>query len=150
MISRPGSPERAAEVSSGRELPPMQRYAYGVGHMFNDLSAACWFSYLLVYLHSVAQLSNETAGEPRARAPRFTQAPPPPAPPHRHRRADPPASLLRTGNIYLLGHVVDALCTPIVGIASDNTKSKYGRRKYWHLIGSIAGLLSFPFILSDP
>ena len=46
--------------------------------------------------------------------------------------------------------MVDAICTPTVGIASDKTRLKYGRRKSWHLIGSIAGILSFPFILSDP
>ena len=45
---------------------------------------------------------------------------------------------------------MDALCTPTIGIVSDKTRSKYGRRKFWHLIGSIAGILSFPFILSDP
>jgi hypothetical protein len=62
--TRPSSPERTPERPSGEaELTRTQRYAYGVGHMFNDLSATCWFSYLLVYLHSVAQLSNATAGE---------------------------------------------------------------------------------------
>ena len=84
-VSRPPSPgEMTAEDASGRELPPRQRYAYGVGHMFNDLSAACWFSYLLVYLHSVARLSNETAGEPRARERRA---------PRRHRRRSIAAAL---------------------------------------------------------
>eukprot|EP01048_Picozoa_sp_COSAG05_P001799 COSAG05_NODE_63_length_22889_cov_41.986617_13_plen_491_part_00 len=92
-----------------------QRYSYGVGHMFNDLSASCWFSYLLVYLHSVAQLTNLTAGY-----------------------------------IYLLGHVVDAVCTPTVGMLSDRSSSKYGRRKVWHAVGSVAAFVSFPFVLSDP
>jgi hypothetical protein len=92
-----------------------QRYSYGVGHMFNDLSATCWFSYLLVYLHKVAELSNDYAGY-----------------------------------IYLLGHVVDAMCTPIVGMLSDRSRASYGRRKRWHAIGSVAAFASFPFILSDP
>jgi hypothetical protein len=49
-----------------------QRLSYGIGHMFNDLSAACWFSYLLVYLHSVAQLSNINAGEQNGRTAQLT------------------------------------------------------------------------------
>lgn len=28
-------------------------YSYGVGHMLNDLTAACWFTYLLVYLTDI-------------------------------------------------------------------------------------------------
>ena len=57
-VTRPASPERVAAA----ELPDAQRYASGVGHMFNDLSATCWLSYLLVYLQSVANLSNVAAG----------------------------------------------------------------------------------------
>jgi hypothetical protein len=55
-------PEPAEAEPAEAELSRRQRYAYGVGHMFNDLSATCWFSYLLVYLQSVANLSNATAG----------------------------------------------------------------------------------------
>eukprot|EP01046_Picozoa_sp_COSAG06_P060277 COSAG06_NODE_12763_length_1333_cov_1.035656_1_plen_55_part_10 len=36
--------------------------SYGVGHVFNDLSAACWYTYLLVYLTKVAGLSHFDAG----------------------------------------------------------------------------------------
>ena len=38
------------------------RLCYGVGHVLNDLCANVWFSYLLVYMQYVAQLSPETAG----------------------------------------------------------------------------------------
>jgi Na+/melibiose symporter-like transporter len=31
--------------------------AYGVGHVLNDMCASCWFSYLLLFLNDVAQLS---------------------------------------------------------------------------------------------
>ena len=58
-VTRPASPQRLA---SAAELPNTQRYAYGVGHMFNDLSATCWLSYVLVYLQSVANLSSVAAG----------------------------------------------------------------------------------------
>lgn len=39
-----------------------QRAAYGVGHVLNDLCASMWFSYLLVFLHSVLGLNNLAAG----------------------------------------------------------------------------------------
>eukprot|EP01047_Picozoa_sp_COSAG01_P055735 COSAG01_NODE_6235_length_3776_cov_48.658961_7_plen_388_part_00 len=92
-----------------------QRLCYSVGHAHNDLSASLWFSYLLVYLHSVARLSSAY-----------------------------------TGLVYLIGHVVDALCTPLVGVLSDRTTWAYGRRKSWHLIGSAAAQLSLPFVYADP
>lgn len=28
-------------------------YCYGVGHMLNDITAACWFTYLLVFLSDI-------------------------------------------------------------------------------------------------
>ncbi len=28
-------------------------WAYGVGHFLNDLTAACWFNFLLIYLNSI-------------------------------------------------------------------------------------------------
>ena len=38
----------------------------------------------------------------------------------------------------------------MVGILSDRSRARYGRRKIWHAVGSAAAALSFPFILSDP
>ncbi len=28
-------------------------YSYGAGHIFNDLAAACWFTYLLIYITKI-------------------------------------------------------------------------------------------------
>ncbi|MPC96962.1 Major facilitator superfamily domain-containing protein 12 [Portunus trituberculatus] len=36
-------------------LSTIVKYGYGVGHIFNDLCASMWFTYLLVYLHYVLQ-----------------------------------------------------------------------------------------------
>ncbi|XP_065053899.1 major facilitator superfamily domain-containing protein 12-like [Rhopilema esculentum] len=47
---------------SSRRLPLIQRVCYGVGHVFNDLCANCWFSYLLIYMTKVISLSNANAG----------------------------------------------------------------------------------------
>nr|XP_022328969.1 major facilitator superfamily domain-containing protein 12-like [Crassostrea virginica] len=53
------------------------------------------------------------------------------------------------GTLMMIGQSVDAVLTPMVGLASDNSKSgccKIGRRKSWHLIGTICSCLGFPFI----
>ncbi|XP_030751839.1 major facilitator superfamily domain-containing protein 12-like [Sitophilus oryzae] len=39
-----------------------QRISFGLGHIFNDLCAAIWFSYMLFYLHVVLNLESTTAG----------------------------------------------------------------------------------------
>ncbi|XP_043256711.1 major facilitator superfamily domain-containing protein 12-like [Colletes gigas] len=56
------------------------------------------------------------------------------------------------GVILLIGQVADALATPFVGFYSDKYDElwfcKYGRRKTWHLIGTLCVLFAFPFIFS--
>lgn len=48
-------------------------------------------------------------------------------------------SASQSGNLMLVGQVMDALSTPFVGYHSDHTdnhiSSKYGKRKLWHLFG---------------
>ncbi|GJP43464.1 hypothetical protein CLOM_g2923 [Closterium sp. NIES-68] len=44
-----------------RALPRWQVLAYGTGHMLNDITAACWFTYLLIYLSDIG-LSPQQAG----------------------------------------------------------------------------------------
>ncbi len=95
-------------------LPFLQKIFYGIGHVFNDLCANCWFSYLILYMTKVVSLSNAHAGL-----------------------------------VLLIGQVADAIFTPFIGYGCDKTNVKcYGRRKLWHLIGSICVLLSFPFIFN--
>lgn len=43
-------------------LPLSQRLGFSVGHFLNDLCSAVWFTYLLVYLQYVRQLSGQMAG----------------------------------------------------------------------------------------
>lgn len=38
------------------------KVAYALGHIFNDLTAAMWFSYTLIYFQRVALLEPITAG----------------------------------------------------------------------------------------
>ncbi|XP_051827935.1 major facilitator superfamily domain-containing protein 12 isoform X2 [Antechinus flavipes] len=43
-------------------LPLVARLSYAVGHFLNDLCASMWFTYLLLYLHSVQSYSSWGAG----------------------------------------------------------------------------------------
>lgn len=47
----------------GRPLPSAQRLSYAVGHFLNDLCASMWFTYLLVFYHSVLGFQSFYAGE---------------------------------------------------------------------------------------
>ncbi|CAL8256409.1 unnamed protein product [Merluccius merluccius] len=46
----------------GRSLPVSGRLCYAVGHLLNDLCASLWFSYLLLYYHSVLGMRSTYAG----------------------------------------------------------------------------------------
>jgi len=92
------------------------RLAYSVGHLQNDLTAACWFSYFLLYLQEVVGISHSLAGY-----------------------------------ILLLGQVVDAVATPIIGIKSDSAPlfQCSTKRKSWHLAGTAIVTVSFPFLFAN-
>uniref|UniRef100_A0A673MU58 Major facilitator superfamily domain-containing protein 12 n=1 Tax=Sinocyclocheilus rhinocerous TaxID=307959 RepID=A0A673MU58_9TELE len=96
-------------------LPVCRRLTYAAGHFFNDLCASMWFTYLLVYYHSVLGFNDKNAGA-----------------------------------LLLVGQVADGICTPLVGYESDRTSGcgKYGKRKTWHLVGTISVFASFPFIFN--
>lgn len=97
---------------SVEKLPRSQRAVHGVGHVLNDLVSSVWFSYLIIYLTKVVELSN------------------------RH-----------TGLVILLGQIADGIFTPFIGIVCDRTVCRYGRRKVWHLIGTVLVSVSFPLLL---
>ncbi|XP_039250508.1 major facilitator superfamily domain-containing protein 12-like isoform X2 [Styela clava] len=50
------------------------------------------------------------------------------------------------GYLLLAGQIADGIATPLVGYESDRRGNlcNYGRRKTWHLIGTISVILSFP------
>ncbi|KAG0429246.1 hypothetical protein HPB47_023833 [Ixodes persulcatus] len=58
------------------------------------------------------------------------------------------------GALLLVGQVADALATPFVGIESDRDDDfwlcRYGRRKTWHLVGTLCVMGTFPFLFSKP
>ncbi|KAH9515254.1 Major facilitator super domain-containing protein 12 [Bulinus truncatus] len=55
-----------------------------------------------------------------------------------------------SGNLMLIGQVSDAIFTPFIGFESDRTAGiwKLGKRKTWHLLGTICVMASFPFLFS--
>ncbi|XP_035510009.1 major facilitator superfamily domain-containing protein 12 [Morone saxatilis] len=97
-------------VPAGRSLPVYRRICYAAGHFLNDLCASMWFTYLLVYLHSVLGFQSTYAGA-----------------------------------LLLIGQIADGVCTPLIGYESDRLP---GKRKNWHLLGTVCVLVSFPFIFN--
>lgn len=57
----PGPPAAGAGTPP-RPLSLVARLSYAVGHFLNDLCASMWFTYLLLYLHSVRAYSSRGAG----------------------------------------------------------------------------------------
>lgn len=101
-----------------RDITLGQKLSYGFGHVYNDLCASMWFTYLMIFLEKVIQLKAAQAGF-----------------------------------LMLIGQVVDAVSTPLVGIASDSSAlpkffTRVGRRVSWHMIGTILVTISFPFIFN--
>jgi len=105
----------------GTETEKMNRatkYGYGTGHIMNDMCASLWFTYLLLYYEKVINLGAVYAGI-----------------------------------ILLVGQIADGIATIVVGILSDRETNlrvclNYGKRKSWHLIGTVGVLLSYPFLFA--
>ncbi|KAF5915394.1 hypothetical protein HPG69_012082 [Diceros bicornis minor] len=53
---------RVGAGAAPRALSLSARLSYAVGHFLNDLCASMWFTYLLLYLHSVRAYSSRGAG----------------------------------------------------------------------------------------
>ncbi|KAM4810171.1 major facilitator superfamily domain-containing protein 12 [Rhinophrynus dorsalis] len=102
-------------MSEPTPLTLCQRLSYATGHFLNDLCASMWFTYFLLYFHSVLGFDSFYAGL-----------------------------------LLLVGQIADGICTPLVGYESDRHAGllSYGRRKSWHLIGTMSVVLSFPFIFN--
>ncbi|OUC49045.1 hypothetical protein D917_05755 [Trichinella nativa] len=93
-----------------------RRLAFGFGHVYNDLCASMWFSFLLVFLRKALLFTAPAAG-----------------------------SIFLIGQIAdaistpAVGFESDRLNVPLFCL-------KYGRRKFLHLIGTICVAMSFVFL----
>ncbi|KAJ8277219.1 hypothetical protein GJAV_G00072750 [Gymnothorax javanicus] len=54
------------------------------------------------------------------------------------------------GAMILAGQIADGMCTPLIGYGVDRPLGcgNYGKRKTWHLFGTMCLLISFPFIFN--
>jgi len=69
LLSEEDDRSSAAEDHDERSLHQRQRpvdtgrrIAYGFGHVFNDITAAIWFSYTMVFMQNVVGIPATTAG----------------------------------------------------------------------------------------
>ncbi|KAJ8278552.1 hypothetical protein GJAV_G00088830 [Gymnothorax javanicus] len=56
----------------------------------------------------------------------------------------------RAGVLFLIGQIADGVSTPLIGYSIDRTScwGAYGKRKTWHLLGTVCVLVSFPFVFN--
>jgi Na+/melibiose symporter-like transporter len=54
-----------------------------------------------------------------------------------------------SGIVVLCGQFADGLATPIVGIFTDKTETKFGKRTPWYIAGSILVVICFLLIFQD-
>jgi Na+/melibiose symporter-like transporter len=56
-----------------------------------------------------------------------------------------------SGILILIGQISDAVFTPFIGFESDRTSGikKIGKRKTWHLLGTLCVMISFPFLFTN-
>ena len=60
---------------------------------------------------------------------------------------------VNVGILFLLAQISDAIATTLVGFVIDKfglCGLRYGKRKSWHLVGSLLIVLSFPFQYFPP
>ncbi|XP_008298189.1 major facilitator superfamily domain-containing protein 12 [Stegastes partitus] len=60
-------------------------------------------------------------------------------------------SVIKKSFLLLVGQIADGICTPLIGYESDRTPGcgNYGKRKTWHLVGTLSVVLSFAFIFNQ-
>ncbi|BES90109.1 major facilitator superfamily domain containing 12 [Nesidiocoris tenuis] len=56
--------------------------------------------------------------------------------------------------VLLIGQIADALATPVIGVWSDRGSlgclSRIGKRRSWYLLGTLAVMVTMPFLYSPP
>ena len=101
------------------KVPSKTKFGYSMGHVLNDMCAAMWFTYVLLFFEKVLNIDKDSAG-----------------------------------TIMLIGQIMDGLATVFVGLCVDKQNDFWlcnliGKRKAWHLIGTVFVMASFPFIFME-
>lgn len=112
-----------ADMERGNKLGAttsvVTKLAFAVGHVVNDMAGSMWFTYFLIFFSSVLKFDN-----------------------------------VYSGIILMVGQVSDGIATLFVGTFMEHPSfnkwlcQRYGKRKSWHLIGTLMVLISIPFIFS--
>ena len=108
-----------SESGLNSRTPVFQRFACGVGHVMNDITRQLLFSFRLVIFMQVFGLSAANAGW-----------------------------------LMLYGLITAATSSAIGAFLIDNFKIPYlsktlGKRKAWHLIGTMVGAIAIPLYFSS-
>ncbi|KAK8961726.1 hypothetical protein KSP40_PGU015043 [Platanthera guangdongensis] len=127
--------EQSTEAQNTEPLGRIAVLGYGAGHMLNDITSSCWFTYLLLFLTDLG-LSPRIFTQGRLLLPRLKWD-------YYHTWMTfllPLPLLLRDAAIVMLsGQVADALTTIFSGELID----RFGHFKLWHAGGSILVAISF-------
>ena len=111
-------------TSSDRRLLCLIQLVYGCGHVLNDLCAASWFTYMLVFFEFVSGRSSTAAG-----------------------------GLVLVGQVAdgITTPIVGILCDRSAAAADQDVPvDAVSKRLPWHLGGSVLVLFSYPFLfMSD-
>jgi Na+/melibiose symporter-like transporter len=111
------SPHKPGKREKMIKLKILNKLAYGVGHVHNDIAATIMFSFSLLYMQGILGLSKFDAGM-----------------------------------VLLAGQIFDAIFNIIIGAESDKISliKGYGRRKGWHLVGSVFAIFSLIVFFTPP
>ena len=95
-----------------------QRFSYGVGNVLNEIPLYMYLSFSIIFLMQVIGLSASQAGL-----------------------------------AMLIGQITDAFTSPITGFLGDRVQipfisKKLGRRKSWHLVGTVMMAGGFPLLFN--
>ena len=105
---------------STNHLDNQTKIGYAAGHILNDIAVSLTTGYSLVFYQNVLEIDKEYVGM-----------------------------------IYLIGQLADGFTSPIVGYISDFDMhiwifNAYGKRKTWHLMGTLLFLISWPMTFVPP
>uniref|UniRef100_A0A7E4W2W1 Major facilitator superfamily domain-containing protein 12 n=1 Tax=Panagrellus redivivus TaxID=6233 RepID=A0A7E4W2W1_PANRE len=101
------------------EISRVKVFGFSLGHMFNDMCASMWFTYLMIYLEKVLKMRSWRAG-----------------------------TLMLIGQVTdglatpLIGVISDSKLLP-------QAVTRFGHRIPWHFVGFILVAVSFPFVFNS-
>ena len=127
------------------KLSKWTKLAYGLGHVHNDIAATICFSFSLLYMQ-VSEFGFNWDQDDLFNAGPWNYYPP------FILQGILGLSKGSAGLVLLLGQIFDAIFNIFIGAESDKISliRGYGRRKGWHLIGSVFCVASLAIFFTPP